>query len=54
MQSGLADSLRTECIITNDTLAGEKATGNNVNYNYEATVTQNAENANVTLNTDMI
>ena len=52
LQSGLADSLRTECIIANDTLAGEKATGNNVNYNCKATASQNAENANITLNTD--
>ena len=54
LQSGLADSLRTECITIDDTLAGETATGNNINYNCEATATQNAENANVTLNTDMI
>ena len=51
LQSGLADSLRTECIITDDALAGETATGN-FNYKCEATASQNAENANVTLNTD--
>jgi hypothetical protein len=51
LQSGLADSLRTECKITDDTVAGETATGN-FNYKCEATATQNAENANITLNTD--
>ena len=51
LQSGLADSLRTECIITDDTQAGETATGN-FNYKCEATASQNAENANITLNTD--
>ena len=51
LQSGLADSLRTECKITDDTQAGETATGN-FNYKCEATASQNAENANITLNTD--
>ena len=51
LQSGLADSLRTECKITDDTVAGETATGN-FNYKCEATASQNAENANITLNTD--
>ena len=49
----LADSLRTECIIDKD--YGDQAgveTSGNINYNCNAEATKNAENANVTLNTD--
>ena len=54
LQSEMADSLRTECKINDDdtSLAGNTATGNNINYGCEATASQNAENANITLNTD--
>ena len=52
LQSGMADSLRTECLIDDPTQAGVQATGNNVNYNCNATASQDPSNANITLNTD--
>ena len=52
LQTGDADSVRTDCVIGDEDLAGDTATGNNVRYSCEANTSKNAANAKVQLNTD--
>lgn len=55
LQTATAESARTDCTIANPDLAGTTSTeGANVNYNCEATTTEDASKvSNVTLNTDI-
>ena len=52
MQSGIADSLRTKCKIKDVSQTGVIATWNIINCGCEATASQDASNANTTLNTN--
>ena len=55
LQTGEADSVRTDCTITNESLVGglNKYDGTNVNYNCKANAKENRIISNVQLNTDL-
>ena len=51
-ETGKAQSVRSDCVLANETLEGQTSSGKNINFDCTANKTANKEIANVTLNTD--
>ena len=51
-ETGQAQSVRSDCVLANETLEGQTSSGKNINFDCTANKTKDKEIANVTLNTD--